>query len=857
MSDCSNNCAQPQNFPRTISNPPGLRRVNYRIGRYEDFRRFMLGELDRSPLLLPWTHRGADDPGIAMIEGAAILGDILIFYQELYANEAWLHTANWEQSIAYIVRLIGYRPAPGLGGEGLVAFEVRGNSAVNIPANFPFTAEIVGQKTPVDFETSADLLAVPALSQFALYAPTEYSPIMTGTQTFSVLTAALNAARVALAAKDKLLLVVIDGSNNPYRQPAVISAVAQQLDRANITIAGSWQGPNLSSGVTLRAYKLGRQFHAFGYNAPQKQVVVNNNTTSSEDVDTTIGLRAILTGFPLERTVDDLSAGATMLVDLTIDDAFRRSRPYFAAHQALAVKSDTDIVGPLTGGVTRVVLEQNSPYIGIWSWTDRRTAFCTEVIGIGFDITGERYIPDDLDLSQLDYYGDGASYQALSGRLMQFVLPNSDDTAKLVEESTAQTDPNLTDDADTVCLRRLSLAPALQQFTPADFPMDSPPVNVFGNLVAATQGKTQRDTVLGNGDARQSYQSFQLPKAPLTWLGDETATPPRDPQLLILVNGIAWNEVDSLFAAGPKDTSYVVRVNPQNGTSWVQFGDGINGAHLPSGVANIVARYRTGVGANGNRKSGTTPQPSSAVQNLKKIRLYNEVTGGADPETGDHARQAAPGRVETLGRLVSLADFEAEALLLPGVEKAAAAWDLTDGAPAVSLTVLLQSSSEAQLESVQTAMSIANVARGAARFPVNVLEADLAYVYLDLIFGLLPGYQNDSVVVAIANALGILPADGSPSPDAGLFSLAQRALGETEYATRIQGVVQNVTGVDWVEVTAFGLLGSAGDPSTLLLPNDPKPLAEQVVCSGNRVLALFAKHFTAAGTAALGGAQAV
>ena len=47
-----------------------------------------------------WTHRDADDPGIALMEGAAILGDILTFYQEHYANEAYLRTAAWRERLS-------------------------------------------------------------------------------------------------------------------------------------------------------------------------------------------------------------------------------------------------------------------------------------------------------------------------------------------------------------------------------------------------------------------------------------------------------------------------------------------------------------------------------------------------------------------------------------------------------------------------------------------------------------------------------------------------------------------------------------------------------------------------------------
>ena len=49
--------------------------INFRIGNYADIREALLRNLDKDPTLSAWTYRGADDPGIALLEGAAILGD--------------------------------------------------------------------------------------------------------------------------------------------------------------------------------------------------------------------------------------------------------------------------------------------------------------------------------------------------------------------------------------------------------------------------------------------------------------------------------------------------------------------------------------------------------------------------------------------------------------------------------------------------------------------------------------------------------------------------------------------------------------------------------------------------------------
>lgn len=840
----SSPCAIPVSFPLAIENRPSLSRIQYRIGRYSDFRAAMLGALDRSPLLRDWTHRQSDDPGIALLEGAAILGDILTFYQELYANEAWLRTATWPQSIASIVRLIGYRPAPGLGGEGFVGLEISGNSSVVVPAGFPFSAQIDGMAAPANFETSQSILAIPALSRFALYAPSQISGIYAGASQFGVAPQLLALSGATLKAKDRLMLV--DDSNSANRQIAVIQSISSVLDQTVIDIAGAWQGNDVPG--TVIAYKLGRTFRAFGFNAPANQFTLDSsNTLQSTPVDTRLTVSSILQQFPLERQVNDLSAGITLLVDLQVTSIWGETSNLFESVTALAVSSSTDSVGPMQGGVTRVAFEKQPsgsvPFYTVLQYTDRRTAICHEVIGHGFPLGAIRQFVPSVDANQLDYLGDGLSYEALDGRLIQLVALNTDDTAARVEETTVSIDRTQIGDPETTALRRLSLAPALSEFTLADFPLANSTIVAFGNVVPMTQGKTQPAAILGNGDARQIYQSFQLPKPPLTWLLNEALTPPREAEVTILVNQIKWREVDSLFGNSPADQVYILRED-NAGNTWVQFGDGINGATLPSGIGNITATYRSGNGANGWRQSGAKPQANGRVANLSQLRLYDEVTGGTLDEDPSHVRQGAPGRVEELGRVVSLSDFEYEALAIPGVEKALAIWDTEDNVPLLKLTVLLSNNTPAQLDGVQAALTIANSARGANRFAVLVADASLEYLYLAVTIGLLPGYHSAPILAAAAKAIGALPVDGSAVPFGGLFSVDQRMLGQEEYATRIEGALQNVEGVSWVEVTGLGSLGTANDPSTLALPS-PLSLSPNISCANDRVLALYAAHFTA------------
>src|SRR5262249_18410182 len=151
-------------------------------------------------------------------------------------------------------------------------------------------------------------------------------------------------------------------------------------------------------------------------------------------------------------------------------------------------------------------------------------------------------------------------------------------------------------------------------------PNEHPSVTVHGNLVDATQGKTEAVAALGNGDNRLVFQTFKLPKAPLTYLISTSEAPPEAPELQIYVNDRLWKRVSSFFDRKPDEEIYIVREDADN-NSWVQFGDGLSGARLPSGVKNVAAKYRTGTGAFGALKLNTKVQEGARLERLDKIQM--------------------------------------------------------------------------------------------------------------------------------------------------------------------------------------------------------------------------------------------
>src|SRR6266436_9514050 len=84
--------------------------INYLARDYASFRQALL---DLIPSKLPeWSDRSEADFGVVLIELFAYMADILSYYQDRIANEAFLETAQERRSVINHLRLIGYEMAP-------------------------------------------------------------------------------------------------------------------------------------------------------------------------------------------------------------------------------------------------------------------------------------------------------------------------------------------------------------------------------------------------------------------------------------------------------------------------------------------------------------------------------------------------------------------------------------------------------------------------------------------------------------------------------------------------------------------------------------------------------------------------
>ena len=101
----------------------------------------------------------ASDYQTMFIELWAYLADILTFYQERIANEAFILTATQQDSLLRLAELINYHSSPGAGANALVAFMVEPGKEITIPAHFRAGSRAQPGKPAAVFETSSALIA--------------------------------------------------------------------------------------------------------------------------------------------------------------------------------------------------------------------------------------------------------------------------------------------------------------------------------------------------------------------------------------------------------------------------------------------------------------------------------------------------------------------------------------------------------------------------------------------------------------------------------------------------------------------------------------------------------------------------
>ena len=168
--------------PRTPDNRPGLPAIDYRAGTFSDFLESMIARLASRPELAGYTTREPDDPGIALLDCWALVGDIVTFYTERAVNEGYLGTATQPDSLTLLGQLVNYQPRPAVGASGYLAFTMDPGATGAIPVGTQAKSVPGPNQLPQTFETSETVPARADWNQLAvkLTQPAALSPAHAG-----------------------------------------------------------------------------------------------------------------------------------------------------------------------------------------------------------------------------------------------------------------------------------------------------------------------------------------------------------------------------------------------------------------------------------------------------------------------------------------------------------------------------------------------------------------------------------------------------------------------------------------------------------------------------------------------------
>jgi Baseplate J-like protein len=314
-------------------------------------------------------------------------------------------------------------------------------------------------------------------------------------------------------------------------------------------------------------------------------------------------------------------------------------------------------------------------------------------------------------------------------------------------------------------------------------------VKIYGNVAQATHGET-RPEVLGSGEASKVLQRFELKQSPLTHVAASNPTGV-DSTLHARVNDVEWHEVDSLVGLQPADRRFITRTDDEDKTTII-FGNGREGARLPTGIENITAVYRNGIGKAGNVKAEQISLLATKPLGAKSVINPLRASGGADKENRDQARRNAPLAVMALDRLVSVQDYADFARTFAGIGKALAV-RLPDGRREI-VHVTIAGAEDIPID--ETSDLFINLRQALHRFgdpsqPIQLAVRELLLLIISANVRVLPDYQWESVAPKIRAAL------------LETFSFERREFGQEVRYSEVVSTIQGVEGVAYVDVEAM------------------------------------------------------
>lgn len=692
------------------------------------------------PALAGLATRDADDLSIALIDAWAVAADVLTFAIERTATEHYLTTATERGSIDAMSRLIGYRLAPGIAATTWLAFSLDTSPgsppSVTVDTGARVQSVPGPGETPQTFETTEDLVALVTWNRPVPRLTRSRVPQAGDTEVWLAGAAlALEPGDLLLAVSSGYAATNATKRWDLRRIAAVSADPATERTRVTWkTALAGVSDPDEPQDVEIHVLR--QRASLFGHNAPDPSLFVEEvksalgdklNSDGSEWVfadvsEATLYLDSQYRGLAPGGWVYVNDEHKEPIVGPIVEVGEAQVSGYGLSGRVTSLTLPAD-VSEWSGSVAAHP-RATTVLLGSERLTRAEEPWYQPVAGARIELDSP---VDPIDIPRkILLRGRRAQARAAPGSRLILLVPRAgatspwwwwrvppgydplpvkpDETLTVLSWEPSESGEftlglrtaDLTEGRVTVSANDVTYLPAsadsepvsevavvtevsadgrtLTLAAPLAHVYDRPGVEIWGNVAAASHGESVDAEVLGSGDGTKTFQQFTLRRSPLTHLRDAGGATAAS--LDLYVNGVQWEEVVSFVDHGPKDRIYV-RTITDDGDTVVTFGDGVQGARLPTGRDNVVARYRWGTGLDGQVSAGQLTLPLTRPLGVRGV-TNPLAAGGAVPREGrDEARTNAPLTVLTLGRIVSLRDYADFALGYPGVAKAAVAetWD--------------------------------------------------------------------------------------------------------------------------------------------------------------------------------------
>ncbi len=780
--------------------PPGLTRLQRRLGHYQTFvedliRRCEQRPLGGEPIGSRWDVEG-DPSAMTLVELWSYVAEGVAAYTELTAGEAYLPTAQDWLDLARLADQIGYRPGQRVAAEGWVRFDTDNLASPLVPAGTRVQAPGTAQRSPQTYEVIADTgLHADWANLTATWVPEQTAP--TGRHIRFLGDPGFRAGDDVLLIREQPLDVdppdpsdwlsyvewllrvyglLPSGSMEPK---AVISVVGHSSELGTTMVEFDRELEGLVDlTVPHAAYRIVNKAST----ARRLETVLRIPSTDgapAEPVDLPAYLQDALTteSIIVDRELAELSTNS--LVAVVLWEAVTPAGDVLNVHRHVPLEWE---VAPGTTVLASKLVFDSEPAVLTESTIDQRDVYVLDrrvaVAHYEFPATAPSQAPGAG--LRLRVWPAPLNPDPVTGRLAVQTTLDGVPTWELLEVGGGQIEQGVDGVTGGLILDVQTRAP--------DGELHLSPAS--GNVAKVRHGVTVT-SMLAPGDGVSPNRSAPLPEEPVAAVIGPDGSAVNS--LSLRVGGRLWTERDTLFAAGTVE-GYETRTGPE-GELEVVFGDGLDGV-IPGGAETVVATYRVGGGTDGEVGPGEIDTLLGSIRGVRAVEGAGPTANGADQPSERDLRRRTPTRARAMDRVVSLGDAADLALAFPGVSHAGA-WhgEPPPGSacgPGAVVAVLRRGSDgvraavSSELDSLSTYLD----ARRDVTIPLCVATAQVVAVTLSVTVAADPVFDASTIEVRVTEALtdpgGILAADN-------------RQLGQPLDRSDVMQVVHRVEGVIGIE----------------------------------------------------------